>query len=51
MLQLLLAMAAPLGLPPPPPPPPPQYYYCDPDGGERGACLQVRRMAGTLAPS
>ena len=29
----------------------PKRYYCDPDGGGRGACLDVREMPGTMAPS
>ena len=24
--------------------------YCDPEGGQRGACLDVREMPGTMAP-
>ena len=34
-----------------PPPPAPRRFYCDPEGGQRGACLQVREMPGTMAPT
>ena len=36
---------------PAPHPAPTPRYYCDPQGGERGACLDVRGLPGTLAPT